>query len=129
MMSTLSKTEHLVHRLLFLDPPDEKTFTSTDDTAAAERTFGFSLLFSGLRCILQYVIFPFILPIVGVSLNAAMPVLLAINLLAMFLIVFSVRRFWRINYKYKWQYLPIAGVALLILTAFIVLDISTLLGQ
>ena len=42
-------------------------------------------------------------------------------------IIYSLRRFWKINYKRKWQYFPVAIVALVLLIAFIALDISTLM--
>lgn len=125
-MSVHSKSERLIYRLLFLDPPVQAEETTSD--TRAERAFGFSLIFSGVRCVLQYVVLPFVLPVVGLAADAATPVILLVNAVALVSILYSVRRFWQIDYKYKWQYLPVAGVALLILCAFIILDLSTLLG-
>lgn len=127
-MTTLSKTEHLMYRLLLLDPPAPERESTLDNASRAERAFGFSLMFSAVRCILQYVILPFVLPVIGITLEAAIPVVLAINVVALVSIVYSVRRFWQVNYKYKWQYLPVAGAAFVVLSAFIVLDVVTLLG-
>lgn len=127
-MMLQSRAENLVYRLLMLDPPAEKVESTLDDAAPAERAFGFSLIFSGVRCVLQYVILPFVLPVIGVTIEAAVPLVLAINIVAVFFILYSVRRFWEINYKYKWQYLPLAFVALIILGVFIALDMNVLLG-
>lgn len=92
-------------------------------TKRAERAFGFSLVFSGVRCILQYAILPFVLPALGVASSAATPLLLVITVLAICSTLYSLRRFWQINYRYKWQYLGISVVTLSILTAFIIFDL------
>ncbi len=96
----------------------------TGSEQRAERAFGFSLIFSGVRCILQYAILPFVLPVIGVTSEAAVPISLAINLVAITLIIYSLRRFWKIGYRYRWQYLGIAVVALVLLVAFIALDLQ-----
>jgi len=111
-------------RLLWIEEvPAPPRMVNVDDRA--ERAFGFSLLFSGVRCILQYVILPFVLPLVGVATEAALPISFAVNLLAIGLIVYSLRRFWKIGYRYRWRYLGVALVALAMLVAFIALDVQT----
>ena len=67
---------------------------------------------------------PFILPVIGIAASSALPLLLLINIFAIVSMLFSVRRFWQINYQYKWQYLLMALVILAALTGFIALDIS-----
>ena len=89
----------------------------------AQNAFKFSLIFSGVRCTLQYVVLPFILPIFGIAGEIAVPFLLVINVLAIISILYSVRRFWQINYKYKWHYLAFSIVMLVILASFIVSDL------
>lgn len=97
--------------------------TNQQVAKSAERAFGFSLVFSGVRCVLQYAILPFVLPLFGVASDAAVPFLLLINVLAMVSIFYSLRRFFRIDYRYKWHYLGISIVTLTILTAFIIQDL------
>lgn len=126
-MTRQSKTERFIYHVLFLEPPAKSPEKPPDTAVSAERAFGFSLLFSGVRCVLQYVVLPFILPLVGLTTDAAVPVTLAINLVALLSILYSVRRFWQIDYKHKWQYLPIAVTAVIMLSAFIVLDLQALL--
>lgn len=125
-MSLQNKTERLVYHLLFLNPPVQQVDSAPDKAATAERAFGFSLVFSGVRCILQYVILPFVLPLVGLTTDAAVPLTLAINVVALVSVLYSLRRFWQVNYKHKWQYLPIAVTAAILLSAFIVLDLYAL---
>jgi len=97
------------------------------ETARAERVFSFALLISGVRCIFMYVVLPFILPIIGIAGNFSLYIDIVINIVAIAAVVYSLRKFWIIDYKYKWQYLPVAMVALLILFAFIAMDIGDLL--
>jgi ABC-type iron transport system FetAB permease component len=110
--------------MLFLDPPAREAEGATPDSTRAERAFGLSLVFSAVRCILQYVILPFVLPVFGFAADAAVPVVLAINLMAIVAILYSVRRMWRIDYKYKWQYLLVGAAALLILFVFLYADLN-----
>jgi len=100
---------------------------TTVQTQQAERAFSFALLFSGVRCILMYVVLPFILPIIGVAGDFGLYIDIVINVVAIGAIFYSLRRFWIVDYKYKWQYLGVAVVALAVLVAFIALDVSTLI--
>ena len=115
-------------RLLFIDAG--ANIAPVDDTArqtrSAENALTLSLLFSGARCILQYALLPFLLPIVGIAAEATVPILLLINLIAMISIFFSLRRFWKIGYKHRWTYLVVALAALTLLVAFTVFDVSKL---
>ena len=117
-----SQLDHLIGRLLFVKAPS----TSVSGENDARRAFNFSLIFTGVRCILQYIVLPFILPVIGIAADTALPILLVINVLAIISMFYSVRRFWQINYEYKWQYLLFALFILVLLVAFIALDLSRL---
>lgn len=118
-----SRADSIMSRLLFVSPSADLT---ASQTRRAENALTLSLMFSGLRCILQYVLLPFLLPIVGVAANAAIPILLLINLIAMASIFFSLRRFWTIGYKHRWSYLAVALTALTLLLAFTLHDLMKL---
>lgn len=111
-----------MRRMLFIRPRP----TDTADAQSAERAFGISLLFSGVRCVLQYAVLPFLLPAVGIAAEAATPLLVVITIAAIISIFFSLRRFWQVNYRYKWQYLGVAIVAVVLLTSFILFDLNIL---
>ena len=122
MQATL---DTVISRLLFVTPQTKQYAEPTTNTG--EGAFSFALLFSGVRCILMYVILPFVLPLVGIAGNFGVAIDIVINVVAIGAIIYSLRRFWTINYKRKWQYLPVAIVAFVLLIAFITLDVSTLL--
>ncbi len=127
MLKTL---DSFMARLLFVAPPTHTpavTASQADEPPpAAERTFNLSLAISGVRCVIQYMILPFVLPLVGVAVEWAVPISLAINLIAIAAIFFSLRRFWQTNYKGKWQYLIIALFALIFIGVFTYTDLTRL---
>jgi len=118
----VSRADSLMTRLLLVKPR-----SANEDAAGsmrqAENALTLSLAFSGARCILQYAVLPFLLPLVGVAADATVPILLLINLAAMVSIYFSLRRFWTIGYAQRWRYLVVAAAALVLLVAFTCYDI------
>lgn len=98
------------------------------NTQGAERAMGYALAFSAVRCILQYVVLPFVLPVLGIAGDFPPQVFLVINIIAIVAIISSVIRLWRINYKYKWQYLVIGIAALVIQGAFTLHDLQLTSG-
>lgn len=129
MSVQVSQADGMMARLLLVQPIPE--FTGGSDAVGgrgAENALTFSLLFSGARCVLQYVLLPFLLPVVGIATEATVPILLAINGLAMASIYFSLRRFWTILYAHRWRYLVVAVTALILLVAFTIYDIAQLVS-
>ena len=124
----VSRADGVMTRLLFVR--NGATLAEDRDAAeatrSAENALTLSLLFSGARCLLQYALLPFLLPIVGVAADATVPILLLINLVAMVSIFFSLRRFWTVGYKHRWRYLLVAGAALVLLVAFTIYDVLKL---
>ena len=92
----------------------------------AKRALTFGLAFSGVRCVLMYVVLPFILPLIGLTGVFATRADIIINLVAMAALGYSVRRFWKIDYKHKVVYTAVAAVAFVVLALFILLDLRTL---
>lgn len=88
------------------------------DTAPASqsRVFETPLLLAGVRCILRYVVLPFMLPLLGVATGAtlgvvtgtALALLLILDVAAVVAIVATLRRLWRLQHPRRWQYLPLA---------------------
>ncbi|MDE2775500.1 MAG: hypothetical protein OXI77_06130 [Chloroflexota bacterium] len=123
-----SRADNVMTRLLLIRA--EVGFAARGDEAAlkqgAENALTLSLMFSGARCLLQYALLPFLLPVIGIAADATVPILLLINLAAMASIFFSLRRFWTIGYAHRWRYLVVALAALVLLLAFTVYDILKL---
>lgn len=101
-----SSLDRFMRRLLIL--PEGKTSTA----AQAQSAFQKSLLVSTVRCLLMYIIFPFVLPAVGIARGVGPWVGFVIGVLAIVSIVFSIRRFWRADHSKRWHY-TIFGTAII----------------
>ncbi|MCU0491931.1 MAG: hypothetical protein MUD01_10105 [Chloroflexaceae bacterium] len=124
MLKTL---DTMIARVLWVKPHSWGP-ASADTAAAAERVFSISLLISATRCTVMYVLLPFVLPLLGLAVRASLWLTLLIDLVAIGALVYSLRRFWQVNYRYKWSYLVVAlGVAATI-AVFLYFDIRALLA-
>lgn len=119
----LTRADGIMSRILFIDTTAPPPQNDKEQSRQAENALTLSLAFSGVRCLLQYALLPFLLPLIGVATKATIPILLAINVVATVSIFFSLRRFWKIGYDRRWQYLGVASVALALLLAFTVYDV------
>lgn len=122
-MQSTSTFDRFISRLLRVKPASEHTIAQE---RSAENTFMFSMLMTGVRCILQYAVLPFVLPLLNLSEGIAEPLILVINLVALGALVHSVRKFWIIDYKHKRAYLGVALVGGAILLYFLVGNLSAL---
>ncbi|NOG52219.1 MAG: hypothetical protein HND48_24370 [Chloroflexi bacterium] len=95
---------------------------------AAENTFMASMLFAGVRCILEYVVLPFLLPLLNLSDSIAVPLVMGVNIMAFVALIASVRKFYAINYKHKHLYLAVAVVGGVVLSIFLIGNVRTLIG-
>lgn len=102
----------------------EKLRTPTPNEAkTSDRLMGGSLVFVAIRCTLQYVVLPFVLPFVGVSGGVSAVIAAAIDVLALGMIAYNIRRLWNTNWR--WRYLALSFVMILILLVFLYQDYKT----
>jgi len=125
MENTINRLDPIIGRLLFVTP--EPVADETVPGKQSERVMGYSLAFSAVRCILQYAILPFILPLIGVAASWALGLTMIVNIAAMIAIIASVRRMWQITYSHRWRYMALAVPAFILLSSFLVLDITNLI--
>ena len=69
-----------------------------------------------VRCLLMYIVLPFVLPIVGIATEAAPAIVLPINIVAIVMIVMSIRRFWRADHSKRWWYTALGTTVIGFLT-------------
>ncbi len=120
--STLSTSsaDRFMRKLLRL--PEEKTATADEARSAFQK----SLLISMTRCLLMYVFFPFVLPLIGVAKGVGPVIGLIIGLLAIVSITFSIRRFWRANHSKRWHYTIFGTIIIGFLIVLAVKDLTTI---
>ena len=113
--------DRFMRKLLRLD--DGKTSTAAEARSAFQK----SLLFTTCRCLLLYIILPFVLPVVGVARGVGPTIGFVIGLLAIGSIIYSIRRFWRADHSKRWHYTVFGGVIIGFLVYLSVKDIVTVL--
>ena len=85
-----------------------------------------SVAVSAIRCTLTYLVFPWLLPIVGIAGGAGPAIGLPIAVLAIGFNIASIRRFWRADHRWKVQMSALNIGVILLLTMLVVGDLSDL---
>ena len=128
MQLSANPFDRVVERVLRV----ERTVNDSADpklaARGAENNFMLSMFFTGLRCLLEYVVLPVMLPLLGLTGKFGAPIVLVFNLVALAMLVSSVRKFYAVDYKNKRMYLFVAVVGAVIMLAFIAQSILTLLA-
>ena len=116
-----SSADRFMRRLLRL--PEGRTATAAEARSAFQK----SIFISAARCVLMYVFFPFILPLIGVAKGVGPVIGVIIGMLAIVSITFSIRRFWRADHSKRWHYTIFGIVIIAFLVVLAVADVSTIL--
>jgi hypothetical protein len=92
----------------------------------AARAFNTSILVSATRCLLTYVLFPWVLPLLGLAGDVGPAVGIVIGLVAIVCNVFSIRRFWRSRHPWRWVISVINCGVIGLLAVLLAVDIADL---
>lgn len=118
-----TQADRVARKILRLpvDAPKQSIFNVED-------TFGKSIAVSAVRCLVTYVFLPLLRPVMG-GFGFLGPLLgLLLGAVSTVAIVFSMRRFFAADHKWRWGY-SIVGVAILVLLIVsAVVDISNLVS-
>jgi len=96
-------------------------------TAGAEQGFSRSIMISGIRCVLTYLILPFVTPWIGLAPGVGPVVGLVVGLVALAANIFSIRRFWRADHRWKIHVTVLHGSVIVLLLVLLYLDVAQLL--
>lgn len=118
-----SAPDRFMRRLLRL-PVDGPQATAAD----AQKAFQTSILVATVRCLLMYIVVPFVLPVIGVASGVGPWIGLPISLAAIIAIVMSVRRFWRADHSKRWHYTVLGTAVIVFLIVLVVKDLAELIG-
>jgi hypothetical protein len=89
--------------------------------------FGTSLLVSATRCLLSYIVLPFLAPVVG--LVTVSPVLgIGLCFIGLAANIVAVRRFWSVDHPWRWPYTAICSVVVMMLFVLLVRDVISVFG-
>ena len=117
-----SAADQWMCRLLCLD---DAAPGATEESARS--IFERSLAISMARCLLTYVVLPFLAPAAGAAAGVTPALGLVIGLVAIGFNVASIRRFWRADHRYRWHYTAVASLVIVLLVWLVVADVLDLL--
>jgi hypothetical protein len=113
-----SRADQLVRKLLLI-----KERPAHVSARQAETAFQKSMLISGVRCTLTYIVFPFVLPAFGIVTEVGPALGIAIGSVALVSDVYSIRRFFAADHRWRWHFSAIALCVIGLLTVLLVQDI------
>jgi hypothetical protein len=117
-----SRADLVVRRVLRIrDRPDGVS------AASAYSSFQRSMLISAIRCTLTYVIFPFVMPAVGFATGVGPVVGIVIGVVAITCDVYTIRRFFMVDHRWRWHFSAVALAVIGLLTVLLVQDVVHLL--
>ncbi len=92
----------------------------------SDRIMGSYLVFVAIRCTLQYVVFPFVLPFLGLGGSFSAIISLVLEVFALGMMAYNVWQLW--DTSWRWRYLALSAMMSTIVVIFIVLDVRALMG-
>ncbi len=113
------RAEQVVKRILRVKPPTAR------EVATAHGLFNVSILISATRCLLTYIVGPFVIPALGAL--AVPGVGIAFSLIAVGFDVRALRRFWQINYRHRWGMTALYLALIVFMFALLGIDVSHLI--
>lgn len=96
-------------------------------SAGAHRAFSAALLVSAARCLLTYVVLPFVAPAVGLAAGVGPWVGLPLGAVAVASNVVSIRRFWLADHRWRWAYTALGVSVIVLVVALMAGDVADLL--
>jgi hypothetical protein len=95
--------------------------------ADADRAFSTSILVSATRCVLTYIVLPFVAPILGLAAGVGPAIGIVISAVAIVFNVMSIRRFWRADHRWRWAATIVSSTIIVLLVVLLVRDLAELL--
>lgn len=104
--------------------------SDTDVTSilGAHRAFRSSVVVSGIRCLVTYLLVPIAVPFLSFAGVLAAPVGIILCIVAVVNGVVSVRRFWAADHRARWMYTGFMAVVFAVLGVAVTTDISRVAG-
>ena len=95
---------------------------------AAQRAFSTSILVSATRCLLTYIVLPFLAPALGLAAGVGPAVGIPIGVVAIGSNLLTIRRFWAADHRWRWAYTAIALTVIALLLVLMVEDVLDLVA-
>lgn len=106
----------------------ETTTLPEQSSESAQRMFTASMVVSGIRCVLAYVILPFATPFLGLAPGVGPILGIVIGGIAIAANVYSLRRFWVLNHRWRKPITVLHVGVIAFLLVLIAIDVSQLVA-
>lgn len=114
------RAERIVRRCLFVGEARPRS------SADAQRLFSLAMVISGTRCLLSYIVLPFLAPALGAATGVEPYFGIPISIIALIFDVRGMRRFWIADHRYRWPMTAIYLAVMGLVTALLVSDVHHL---
>ncbi len=102
--------------------------TTKESLGTVERTFSLSMIVSGIRCLLAYVVLPFLTPLLAIAPGVSSSFGIAIGTAAIGANVISARRFWRVRHPWRRAVTVLHVAMIAFLLVLIAIDVADVIG-
>lgn len=102
--------------------------TRTSDREA-QRIFNWSIVISGIRCLIAYILLPFVMPFLGLSPRVGPWLGIVIGVVAIAANVFSIRRFARSTHRLRKLVIGINVAVIGLLLVLLAIDLNAAVGS
>ena len=119
--------------------PMDRTVTTDTDLAErpaspaalgkAQRSFSVSMVVSGIRCVLAYVVLPFVTPLLGIAPGVGPGLGIVIGTVAIGANLFSMRRFWVLRHPWRKPVTVLHIGVISFLVVLVSLDVAQLIDR
>ncbi|MFQ5524302.1 MAG: hypothetical protein ACE5F5_12135 [Acidimicrobiia bacterium] len=97
-----------------------------DDPREATRAFNLSMVVSGIRCTISYVLLPFVTPFIGLAPGVGPALGIPIGMVALVANGLSLRRFWKLQHPWRRPVTVLHVLVMALLVFLIASDVSIL---
>ncbi|MEY2580279.1 MAG: hypothetical protein QOE09_128 [Ilumatobacteraceae bacterium] len=81
------------------------------------------MIISTIRCTLTYLVFPFVLPALGLVTDTGVVISIVIGTLAITCDIFSIRRFFAADHRWRWPFSTVAFTVICMLGILLIKDV------
>ena len=98
------------------------------DESETHRIFSASIFLSALRCLLSYIVLPFVLPAIGLAKGVGPAIGIPIGLLALTFDAIGIRRFWLADHRQRWAFTALYAVVGTMVLILLIVDLVDVIG-
>jgi len=99
-----------------------------DDQNEAARLFSLSIVISGTRCLLTYIVFPWVLPLLGIAGGVGPAIGVVVGVVAIFFNLLSIRRWRGSTSAARVPLMTLNSVVIVFLLVLVAIDVGRLVS-